>query len=110
MGEMPVNEFLEKRGEGYYLVGSRVSLDSIACELREGRTLTEIIEDFSALEGEERLVQDVIDYIRAHQAAVDAYLEAGKRRFEELARQNPLPPALAEKIRRARQEKGLKSA
>jgi uncharacterized protein (DUF433 family) len=108
--ELPVNEFIEMRGRGYYLVGSRVSLDSIACELREGRTLSEIIEDFPALEGEERLVQGAIDYVHAHQAAVDAYLEQGERLFEELRRQNPPPASVLEKIRKYRAERDLKSA
>jgi uncharacterized protein (DUF433 family) len=110
MEELPVNGFVEMRGGGYYLVGSRVSLDSIAYEVREGRTLTDIIEDYCALEGEERLVQGAIDYIRAHQAAVDAYLLREEQRYAELCRQNPLPPGLAERIRKYRIEKGLKSA
>jgi uncharacterized protein (DUF433 family) len=110
MDGMPVNEFVEMRGRGYYLAGRRVSLDSIAYELREGRTLAEIIEDYSALEGEEGLVQGAIDYIRAHQAAVDAYLVQEEERYEELRRQNPPPASVLEKIRKYRAERGLKSA
>jgi uncharacterized protein (DUF433 family) len=109
MSELPVNEFIEKRGTGYYLVGSRVSLDTIAgCLLRKGYTVDDILDGFPSLERAE--VERVIGYIRANQAAVDAYVEEGERRFAELARQNPLPPAVAEKIRKARIEKGLKSA
>ena len=78
-----------------------MSLDSIAYCLRRGE---------STVEGKERLVQGTIDYIRAHQAEVDAYLEEGERLWEQLCRKNPLPPSLEEKIRRYRLEKGLKSA
>jgi hypothetical protein len=108
MSELPVNEFIEKRGTGYYLVGSRISLGTIAGCLCNGDTLDDILDGFPSLEREE--VERVIGYIRANQPAVDAYLEEGDRRFAELARQNPLPPALAEKIRKARLAKGLKSA
>jgi uncharacterized protein (DUF433 family) len=110
MRDLPVNEFIEMRGQGYYLVGSRISLDTIAYCLRRGESVPQIIENFPALEGEEQLVQGVIDYVHTHQSAVDEYLAEGERRYVELCRQNPLPPSLAEKIRKARMEKGLKSA
>jgi hypothetical protein len=111
MAELPINEFIEMRGRGYYLVGSRVSLDSIAYCLRRGETtVEEIIAAFGALEGEERLVQGAIDYIHAHQSALDAYLEEGERLFEELRRQNPPPASVLEKIRKYQAERNLKSA
>ena len=109
--DLAANEFVEKRGQGYYLAGSRVSLDSIACCLRRGEsTVEEIIDAFGALEGEERLVQGAIDYIHAHQADVDAYLEEGERRYEELRKQNPPPASVMEKIRKYKAERGLRSA
>jgi uncharacterized protein (DUF433 family) len=108
--ELPANEFIEMRGGGYYLVGLRMSLDTIAYELRDGHTLSEIMEAYPAFEGEERIVQGAIDYIRAHQAALDAYLIREEQRYEELRRQNSLPPRLAERIRKYKMAKKLRSA
>jgi uncharacterized protein (DUF433 family) len=108
MDEMPVNEFIEMRGGGYYLVGSRISLDTIAYCLRHGDTVDDILEGFPSLERHE--VERVIAYIRMHQAAVDAYLKREEQRYEELRKQNPPPASVLEKIRKYREERGLKSA
>jgi uncharacterized protein (DUF433 family) len=108
--ELPANEFVEKREGGYYLAGLRMSLDTIAYELREGQTLSEILEAYPAFLGEERTVQGAIDYIHANQAAVDAYLVEEEQRHAETCRQNPLPPGLAERIPNYKMDNGLKSA
>jgi uncharacterized protein (DUF433 family) len=106
--ELPASEFIEKRGEGYYLVGSRVSLDTIANRFRQGDTVDSILEGFPSLQREE--VERVIAYVREHQVAVQAYLEEGARRYEELRKQNPPPASVLEKIRKYQAERGLKSA
>jgi hypothetical protein len=55
-------------------------------------------------------VQGAIDFIHANQAPVDAYLVEEEQRHAETCRQNPLPPGLAERIRKHKMENGLKSA
>jgi len=107
---MPVNEFVESRNGGYYLAGIRFTLDSIAYSLKRGENLDQILENFPALVGREELVKGAIAFIQHHQMEVDAYLERQAERYEELRRQNPLPPELAERFRRYREQKDLKAA
>jgi len=106
--DLPVSELIESRGPGYYIVGSRISLDTIANCLRHGDTVESILEGFPSLEREE--VERVIVYIRENQASVDAYLEEAARRYEELRKQNPPPASVMEKIRKYQTERGLRSA
>jgi hypothetical protein len=110
MSDMPVNEFVEIRNGGYYLAGIRFTLDSIAYALKRGENLDQILENFPALIGREELVKGGIAFIHTYQSEVDAYLKRQAERYEELQRQNPLPPELAERFRRYREQKDLKSA
>jgi uncharacterized protein (DUF433 family) len=73
MVEIPTNEFVERRGDGYYLAGSRISVDSIAYAVRRGQTVDEILANFPVLESRE-LVEGAIACIQAHPQEVDAYL------------------------------------
>lgn len=109
MIEMPTSPFVEKRNQGYYLAGSRISLDSVAYALKRGDGVEEILEDFPVIENRERL-EGAIAFIKAHPLEVEAYLEDGVKRYEELQKQNPLLPEVVERIRRYRESKGLKSA
>jgi len=109
MIEMPTNQFVEIRNQGYYLAGSRISLDSVAYALKRGETVEEILADFPVIENRQRL-EGAIAFIQAHPVEVDAYLAEKEERWEELRKQNPLPPEVAERIRRYRESEGLKSA
>ncbi|SPF40394.1 conserved hypothetical protein [Candidatus Sulfopaludibacter sp. SbA4] len=109
MIEMPTNQFVEIRNQGYYLAGSRISLDSVAYALKRGETVEEILADFPVIENRQRL-EGAIAFIKAHPVEVDAYLAEKAERWEELRKQNPPPPELLERIRRYRESKGLKSA
>jgi len=109
MIEMPASQYVEIRNQGYYLAGSRISLDSVAYALKRGQTVEEILEDFPVIENRQRL-EGAIAFIKAHPVEVDAYLAEKAERWEEQRKQNPLLPEVAERIRRYRESKGLKSA
>lgn len=109
MVEMPTSEFIEIRNQGYYLAGSRISLDSVAYAVKRGETVEEILADFPVIENRQRL-EGAMAFVKAHPNEIDAYLAEGAERYEELRRQNPTPPELMERIRRYRESQGLKSA
>lgn len=106
---LPSNEFIEFRDPGYYLAGTRISLDSIAYGVRRGQSAEEILDDFPVLDSREEL-DGAIAYIKAHSKEVDLYLAQEAQRWEELEKLNS--PELIERIRkyREREDKGLKSA
>jgi uncharacterized protein (DUF433 family) len=103
-----VQEYVERRDGGYYLLGSRVSLDSIVYEFLKGESPEAILQSFPSLS----LVQVYggITFYLSHRAEIDAYLKQGEARFEELARgsreANPLLYAKLEAARRAAPSRG----
>jgi uncharacterized protein (DUF433 family) len=103
-----VQEYVERRDGGDYLLGSRVSLDSIVYEFLKGESPEAILQSFPSLS----LVQVYggITFYLAHRAEIDAYLKQGEARFEELARAsreaNPLLYAKLEAARRAAPSRG----
>ncbi len=97
------NEYVEQRNGGFYLAGTRVSLDSIVCSFNAGRSPEAIREDFPALKRAQ--IYGAIAFYLDHQPEIDEYLAATAREFEGQA--IPLEqanPALWAKIRRAREE------
>jgi len=103
-----MSEFVEARNGGCYVAGTRISLDTVAYALRRGESPDKIFRDFPAL-GSRAILEGAIAYIRANQAAVDAYLEREEEYYGELRRRNPPPPALLEKIRQYREERNIKA-
>lgn len=102
-------EYVEKRNGGYYLTGSRVSLESVIYEFRDGASPESILDDFPNLSLE--LVYGAITFYLANRSEIEAYLVETEKLWEE-ARKNqaPLPPALRERLERARREPAPKRA
>jgi uncharacterized protein (DUF433 family) len=95
------SEYIEQRNGGYYVAGSRVSLDSIVYSFNEGQSPETIQEDFPGLKRSQ--IYGVIAFYLDHQPEIDKYLEDTEREFEGQA--VPLEhasPSLWEKINRAK--------
>ncbi len=98
------NEYIEQRDGGYYLAGTRVSLDSVVCSFNQGRSPEAIQQDFPVLKRAQ--IYGAIAFYLDHQAEIDAYLMETEREFETgvpLAQANP---ALWERIQRAKAKMG----
>ncbi len=97
------NEYVEQRNGGYYILGTRVSLDSVVYAFLRGESAEGIAESFPALSLEQ--VYGAIAFCLANQRAVDAYLEEGKVEFarlrEEARRKHPSLYAKLEAARRS---------
>ena len=95
-------EFIEQRNGGYYVAGTRVSLDSVVCAFRCGDSPERILESYPLL-GSLAKVWGAIAYYLDHKAAVDEYLEMSEREFEvgamPMSRENP---DLWQRLQRAR--------
>jgi uncharacterized protein (DUF433 family) len=72
--------YIEERNGGYYLRGSRVSLDSIVYHWLEGQSAEAIRDTFPTLKLVE--VYGAITYYLEHQAEIDRYLKEGDALFE----------------------------
>src|SRR5258708_39066846 len=78
------SEYIEQRSGGYYVAGTRISLDSVVCAFNRGDSPERILERYPLL-GKPARIYGAIAFYLDHQAEIDAYLEASKREFEASA-------------------------
>lgn len=96
-------EYVEHREGGYYVSGTRVSLDSLIHAFRRGESPETICQNFEILRLEE--VYGAIAYYLANQAGMDAYLVSqGHKWAQGKQAAAPLPASLRERLTRARDE------
>ncbi len=93
--------YIEQRNGGYYVAGTRISLDSVVYSFNEGPFPAAIQEDFLLLKLSK--VYGAIAFYLEPKAEIDKYLEETEREFEG----NAIPleqdnPALWAKIQRAK--------
>lgn len=102
-------EYVEKRNGGYYLSGSRVSLESVIYQFLDGASPESIVDNFPTLSLEQ--VYGAITFYLANRSEVDAYLTQTEKLWEEASKnQPPLPAGLRERLERARRELSSKHA
>ena len=78
-------EYVEKRERGYWITGSRVSLDSIVYAFRDGLSPETIaIDCFPTLNLEK--VYGAIAYYLAHRDEVDKNLQESEKEYDSLRR------------------------
>ena len=73
-------EYVAGTESGYYVAGTRVSLDSIVYAFLDGQTAEAIAQAFPVLTLEQ--VYGALTYYLAHREQVDAYLSAQREDFE----------------------------
>jgi uncharacterized protein (DUF433 family) len=98
------SEYIEQRNGGYYVAGTRISLDSVVYAFNRGESPEQILEGFPLLDSLAR-VYGAIAFYRDHKPQIDQYLIDEEREFE--AAGIPLEqanPALWAKIQRAKAE------
>lgn len=95
------NQYVEQRDGGYYLSGTRVSLDSVVYAFLRGESPEGIVESFPALNLEQ--AYGAVAFYLAHQQAVDAYLQKGRADFDRMREEaRHKHPALYAKLEAAR--------
>jgi uncharacterized protein (DUF433 family) len=95
-------EYVEQRNGGYYVAGTRVSLDSVVLAFLRGESPEGIADSFPALAMEN--IFGALSFYLANRDLVDEYLREGDQEFnalrEEARRQSP---AFYAKLAAARQ-------
>ena len=95
------NRYVEKRDGGYYVSGTRVSLDSVVYAFLRGESPEGIVESFPILRLEQ--AYGAVAFYLAHQPAIDAYLQKGRADFERMREEaRRKHPALYAKLEAAR--------
>jgi len=94
-------EYVEQRNGGYYVAGTRVSLDSVVIAWLRGESPLGIVESFPSLSLNQ--VNGAIAYYEAHREAIDAYLAQEKIEFERMREEaRAKDPAFYAKMEAAR--------
>ena len=96
-------EYIEKRSDGYYLIGSRVSLESVIYPFLDGASPETIVDEFPTVGLEQ--VYGAITFYLANRTEMDAYLSETEKLWQEARKnQSPIPPALRQRLERARRQ------
>ncbi len=74
------SDYVERRDGGYWVSGTRVSLDSIVYAFLNGQTAESIAQSFPALRLEQ--VYGAITFYLAHRSEIDAYLAKARAEYE----------------------------
>ena len=100
-------EYVEKRNGGYYIAGTRVSLDSIVYEFRNGASPESIAQSFPTLRLEE--VYGGITFYLANQDDIDSYLtESEKEYASQVEEAKKRDPQLYKRLEQIRQKLAAK--
>jgi uncharacterized protein (DUF433 family) len=103
IGTVMARDYLEKRDGGYWVAGTRVSLDSVVYAFLRGIAAESIAQSYPLLSLEE--VYGAIAYYLANQDEIDAVLAGNDREFEVLRKQTRAAnPTLYKKLEEARQQ------
>ena len=95
--------YIEQREGGYYVAGTRVSLDSLVYSFRNGESPETIQQQFPSLSLEQ--VYGAIAFYLGHQATVDANIREGEEQIQRLI--PPLSqrkPEAFHRLQRAREQ------
>ena len=75
-----IKQYVEKRDGGYWIVDSRVSLDSVVYAFLSGQPAESIAQSFPVLKLEQ--VYGAITFYLSNRTDIDAYLAQAKRDYE----------------------------
>lgn len=96
-------EYVEMRNGGYYITGTRISLDSVVYLYRDGASAEAIQDDFPALSLEQ--IHGAIAFYPANKKRVDDNISEGERELNHLVPTlEAAKPELHARLERARQE------
>jgi hypothetical protein len=100
---LPTNQYVEIRNQAYYVAGTRIGLDVVIREFRDGRSPEEIFDAYASI-GSLSKVYGAITFILEHPKEIDSYLEAQDDNWEAFKTRNPLSSDMIERFERAKRD------
>jgi uncharacterized protein (DUF433 family) len=96
--------YIEQRDSGYWIVGARISLDSVVCSYLNGESPENIAQNFPLLSLEQ--IYGAIAFYLSNRDIVDAYLEKSEAEFQQLQQScREKNPSLYQKLKAAQAQK-----
>ena len=93
-------DYIEQRDGGYYIAGTRVPLDCIVFEFRNGASPESIRQTFPTLTLEQ--VYGAVAFYLGHQAEVDISVRDAERVWSAFEASHPAPESIRNSLREAR--------
>lgn len=104
LASIPTKQYIEQRDKGYWLEGTRISLDSVVYSFLNGESPESIVQNFPLLSLEQ--VYGAIAFYLANREIIDAYLEKGEVEFQQLQQScREKSPLLYQKLKAAQDRK-----
>lgn len=97
-----MNQVVERRDAGFYIVGTRIPIDRVVWEYRNGEDPAAIASHYPTLTIEQ--VIGALAFYEGHKEEVDSVLLDRLRREEAYIASHPAPESLLQKLERARQQ------
>ncbi|GAA6616083.1 DUF433 domain-containing protein [Scytonema sp. NUACC26] len=97
-------QYVEQRNKGYWIEGTRISLDSVVYEFLNGETPESIAQNFPLLTLEQ--IYGAITFYLANRELIDTYLKEAEEEFEKLQQSlREKNPSLYRKLKAAQIQK-----
>lgn len=97
-------QYIEQRDEGYWILGTRISFDSVVYAFLAGESPESIAQNFPLLSLEQ--IHGAITFYFANQELINSYLEKAEEEFEKLRLSlRERNPALHQKLIDAKAQK-----
>lgn len=106
---MATNEYVEVHNGAYFVAGTRIGLDVVTYDFRNGRSAEAIFDAYPSI-GSLAKVYGAITFILEHSMEIEAYLADQDRRYEQIKARYPLTPDMIERFERAKREGPVKPA
>ena len=97
------SEYIEQRNGGYYVAGTRISLDSVVYAFNRGESPEQILEGYPLLGSLARAYGAIAFYLN-HTDEVEQVLEERRREEDAYIAAHPTPPDIKEKFDRMRRQ------
>src|SRR5438445_1901099 len=98
----PASPYVEERNGGLYIAGTRVSLDSVLINFRQGASPEKIVQAFATLKLSQ--VYGAIACYLENEETINDYLVEGERFLESAPRLSQTNPELFARLEAARQQ------
>ncbi len=94
---------------GYYVADTRIGLDVIVYEFRNGQLPEDILRSYPSI-GSLAKVYGVITFTLEHPKEIELYLQEQEELWQELREKHPMPPEMLERSRKTEEQLSRKSA
>ena len=103
------NKYIDYCEGGYYVADTRIGLDVIAYEFRNGQLPEDILLSYPSM-GSLAKVYGVITFVLEHPEEIEIYLQEQEELWEEIQRKYPMPLEMEERFRKTEEQLSRKSA